>query len=153
MSPKIEIILVPTDFSVQSCDAFVWAALLARQFNAKILLLHVISEEAAEDLVSIPGNPWEKVLEKEDKMMIKEFSACVDADLSDNIVKEAIVAVGGASEEIVETAQTRGASLIVMATHGRTGLAHVLLGSVAEQVLRHARCPVLSIRGSESRGL
>jgi len=147
LNRKIESILVPTDFSIRSCDAFEWAAFLAKQLDATILLLHVLPEGTAQDLVSSPGNPWEKVLDKEDKMMIKEFVASVDANLNGDLVKETIVAVGNAPEKILEIAQERGVGLIVMCTHGRTGLAHVLMGSVAGHVVRHATCPVLSVRG------
>ena len=62
--------------------------------------------------------------------------------LSGGICYEILTRVGGASAVILETAEAVGAELIVMATHGRTGLAHVLLGSVAERVVRHAPCPV-----------
>ena len=73
MQKKIKLILVPTDFSDLSCQAFSWAALFAEQFNARILLMHVIPEVSALEMVERPGNPWEKVLEREDKAMIENF--------------------------------------------------------------------------------
>ncbi|MBT8364191.1 MAG: universal stress protein, partial [Deltaproteobacteria bacterium] len=73
MPKKIELILVPTDFSNLSCEAFSWATLLAKEFKAKIVIVHVISDRAAEDMTAQPGNPWESVLEREDKAMLQMF--------------------------------------------------------------------------------
>lgn len=146
MSEKVDFILVPTDFSPFSCEAFAWADSFARKFGSKILILHVMSERAAEEITSIPGNPWEKVLEQEEKDMVDHFQACLVSDLDTSLERETIVAVGTPQYRIVEVAQERNAGMIVMTTHGRTGLAHALMGSVAEKVLRSAPCPVFSIK-------
>jgi nucleotide-binding universal stress UspA family protein len=146
MTDNIELILVPTDFSPNSCEAFAWAALFARTYNAKILILHVLSEHDADWLTSLPGNPWERVLEKEDVKMIENFKSCMMADFVESLQKETMVAVGSAHTKIVEVASEKGASMIIMATHGRSGLSHVLVGSVAEKVIREAPCPVLSVK-------
>ena len=146
MTEKVDLILVPTDFSPLSCEAFAWAGLFAKGFRAKILILHVISESAAEDMISIPDNPWEDILEREDTTMIEGFSACLASDFDESLTKETLVAVGSAAPQIIEVAKKRNASMIVMATHGRTGLAHALIGSVAEKVIRLAPCPVLSVK-------
>jgi universal stress protein A len=146
MAGEIDLILVPTDFSPYSCEAFAWAALFGRTYNAKILILHVLSEVDANWLSSMPGNPWESVLEREDEKMIKNFKSCMLADLVEGLQTETMVSVGNANIKIVEVARKKEASMIVMATHGRTGLSHVLLGSVAERVIREAPCPVLSVK-------
>ena len=146
MPKKVDLILVPTDFSGLSCEAFSWATLLAQQFNAKILIVHVISERAAVDMTSQPGNPWENVLEREDGAMVENFQSCLLSDIKPNVEPQTLVEVGPAAEKLIEAAQEKDADMIVMATHGRTGLSHALMGSVAEKVLRQAPCPVLTIR-------
>jgi nucleotide-binding universal stress UspA family protein len=143
---KLDLILVPTDFSGLSCEAFSWAALLAIEFKAKIVIAHVISERAAVDMTDQPGNPWERVLEREDNAMIESFKRCLQSDIDQTAEVQTLVKVGPAAEKIVEAAQEKAADLIVMATHGRTGLFHALMGSVAEIVVRQAPCPVLTIR-------
>jgi nucleotide-binding universal stress UspA family protein len=146
MQKKIDLIIVPTDFSGLSCEAFSWATLLAQQFNAKILIVHVISERDAVDMTSQPGNPWENVLEREDKAMIENFQSCLISDFRQEVETDTLVEVGPADEKLIEAAKKNNADLIVMATHGRTGLSHALMGSVAEKVLRQAPCPVFTVR-------
>jgi nucleotide-binding universal stress UspA family protein len=146
MTEKVDLILVPTDFSPFSCEAFAWADVFAGKLGSKILILHVMSERAAEEMTSIPGNPWEKILEQEEREMVDHFQACLISDFDAAVNRETMVAVGAAPTKIVEVAGERNASMIVMTTHGRTGLAHALMGSVAEKVLRSAPCPVLSVK-------
>jgi universal stress protein A len=146
MAKKLDLILVPTDFSGLSCEAFSWAMLLAKEFKAKIVIVHVISDRDAEEMTAQPGNPWESVLEREDQTMIESFQRCLQSNIDQTVEVQTLVKVGPADEKIVETAQEKAADLIVMATHGRTGLYHALMGSVAEKVVRQAPCPVLTIR-------
>lgn len=146
MPKKLDLILVPTDFSGLSCEAFSWATLLANEFNAKILIVHVILERAAVEMTAQPGNPWEKVLEREDKAMIENFQSCLLSDFTQAVETQTLVEVGQAAERLIEAAKEKNADLIVMATHGRTGLSHALMGSVAEKVVRQAPCPVLTVR-------
>ena len=146
MTKKIELILVPTDFSDLSFEAFSWAALLAKEFEAEIVIVHVISAKAALDMTAQLGNPWESVLEREDNAMIEIFQSCLQSNIGQTVETQTLVEVGLAAEKIIEAAKERDADLIVMATHGRTGLSHALMGSVAEKVVRQAPCPVLTIR-------
>ena len=146
MIEKLDLILVPTDFSAYSCEAFAWAAFLAQKLESKILILHVISEKAAEAMVSIPGNPWERVIEQEDKSIMNQFLTCLKSDFAGTPSPEPIVVAGTAHEKIVEVAKDRKAGMIIMATHGRTGFSRALMGSVAEKVVRTAPCPVFAIR-------
>jgi nucleotide-binding universal stress UspA family protein/ActR/RegA family two-component response regulator len=148
----VDIILVPTDFSIYSCEAFPWAAFFARRFDAKVIILHVISERDAEDMIKVPGNPWEKVMQREERQMVEDFSSCLIGDFGEQVQKETLVAVGSTPEKIIETARARNASIIVMSTHGRTGL-RSLLGSVAEKVTRHAPCPVFSVKPAEMKDI
>jgi len=146
MPKKLELILVPTDFSGLSCEAFSWATLLAKEFMAKIVIVHVISGRDAVEMTAQPGNPWERVLEREDNAMIESFKSCLQSDIDQTVETQTLVKVGPAAEKIIEAAQKKDADLIVMATHGRTGVSHALMGSVAEKVIRQAPCPVLTIR-------
>ena len=146
MPKKLDLILVPTDFSGLSCEAFSWATLLAKKFKAKIVIVHVISERAAVDMTTQPGNPWKSVLEREDNAMIESFQSCLQSDIGQTVETQTLVEVGPAAEKIMEAAKEKDADLIVMATHGRTGFSHALMGSVAEKVVRQAPCPVLTIR-------
>ena len=146
MPKKLDLILVSTDFSGLSCEAFSWATLLAKEFKANIVIVHVISEKAAVDMTAQPGNPWERVLEREDNAMIESFQRCLQSDFGQTVETQTLVEVGPAAERIIEAANKKDADLIVMATHGRTGLSHALMGSVAEKVVRQAPCHVLTMR-------
>ena len=146
---RIDLILVPTDFSLYSSEAFVWAAFFAKKFKAKVVLLHVISERVANEMTKIPGNPWERVLEKEDKQMIEDFSACLIGDFQQDLDKETVVAVGITHEKIIEVAGERDASMIVMSTHGKTGLSRVFMGGVTKKVIKDAPCPVFTVKPKE----
>jgi len=146
MSKKVDLILVPTDFSSLSCGSFSWATLLAEKFKAQIVMVHVISEKDAAELTAQPGNPWESVLEYEDHAMIESFRRCLQSEIDQTVEVLTLVKVGAAAEKIIEAAQEKAADLIVMTTHGRTGLLHALMGSVAEKVIRQAPCPVLTVR-------
>jgi nucleotide-binding universal stress UspA family protein/CheY-like chemotaxis protein len=145
----VNLILVPTDFSLYSCEAFPWAAFFAKKFNAAVVILHVISKKRAENLTRIPGNPWERILETEDKQMIQDFSACLVGDFGKEIEPETRVEVGDVADRIVAFAREREASMTVMSTHGRSGLIGTLIGGVAERVLRRAPCPVFSVKPKE----
>ena len=85
MPKKLDFILVPTDFSGLSCEAFSWATLSAKKFKAKIVIVHVISERATVDLTAQPGNPWESVLEREDHAMIESFQSCTQSDIDQTV--------------------------------------------------------------------
>ena len=101
MSKKLDLILVPTDFSSLSCEAFSWAALLSREFKAKIVIVHVISGRLAADMTSQPGNPWERVLEQEDKAMIESFQSCLQSDVDQSVEMQTLIEVGPAAEKII----------------------------------------------------
>ena len=142
----IDLILVPTDYSSFSCEAFPWAAMFAAKFKAKIILLHVLLPTNANWMSAIPGNPWESILDQEDESMIEQFTANMNADFDPSLEIETLVSVGNAAFEIIRVAKKRKASVIVMGTHGRTGLSHVFMGSVAEKVVREAPCPVFTVK-------
>jgi nucleotide-binding universal stress UspA family protein len=142
-------ILVPTDFSPTSDAALEHARALAHAFGAELRLVHVFEDPLLAGAVSaeafVPEAP-----EVRDALMTD-----AQARLADRIRPEdreahrasGEIVTGSPAAAIAEHAAQVGASLIVMGTHGRGGVAHLLLGSVAERVVRTATCPVLTVRG------
>lgn len=137
---RLERILVPTDFSASSEQALDFAMALARDTGATLLLLHV-----AEPLPLYSDMPYSVVQEPDlPELRQRLHSISVAAQ----IPTERHVVVGAAADEILELAKQERADLIVMGTHGRTGLSRVLMGSVAEVVMRRAPCPVLTVKAT-----
>lgn len=142
---RIQSILVPTDFSQHSEVAATYAAEFASRFNAELHLLHVLQEPL------VMGPDPDAGLAMID---VEDLRAKVDASLSDwseahfgmeHDVQQS-TKVGSSYVEILRYARAHDIDLIVISSHGRTGLMHVLLGSVAERVIRMAPCPVLTVR-------
>ncbi|GIX47409.1 MAG: universal stress protein [Candidatus Tectimicrobiota bacterium] len=139
--------LVPLDFSAYSDRALDYAVELARKLGARLTLLHVIHAMplgVPEAGVALPVSYWQQ-LEAEVGQIMNQYLSKVGQG---GIRGEVVIAHGVPFQEIVEAAKARQADLIVMGTHGRTGLQHVLLGSVTEKVIRLAPCPVLVVRGA-----
>jgi universal stress protein A len=149
---QIKTILVPCDFSEHTEYTFQWALGLAESQGAKIVLLHavpVFSRVAFPDaltLIDIPKMEAELVADADKRL--KDFVA---AKGNASVPTETRAVVGDPFWEICQAAELEHVDLIVMGSHGRTGLAHVLLGSVAERVVRHAPCPVLVVRLPHSK--
>jgi nucleotide-binding universal stress UspA family protein len=137
-------ILAPTDFSEHSNHALGYAADLARQFRARLVLVHVVSNDALESIskAHVPPHPVDKVYEDLTQEVREQYAKHVAPAVRKFLETEILVLPGVPYLEIV----CKRVDLIVMATHGRTGLSHALMGSVTEKVLRKAPCPVLSIR-------
>ncbi len=148
-------ILAPTDFSEHSSHALQYAAGMARQFGAKLLLLHVVSSDALVSIskAHVPPHPMDQVYEDLAQEIREQYTAHVAPQTRKTLEAEMLVLPGEPSQEILRAAKLKAVDLIVMATHGRTGLSHALMGSVTEKVVRKAPCPVLSIRpvGVEAR--
>jgi universal stress protein A len=147
---EIRSILAPTDFSKHAAKAVRYACLLAERLGAELHLLHVLS-----DIVPVGPDPMlTAVLPPEYYEEAQEQSLqMLDRTLLPEWGRPSAVATavrwGEPVEEIVVYAREQAIDLIVVATHGRTGLSHVLLGSVAERIVREAPCPVLTIRDRE----
>jgi nucleotide-binding universal stress UspA family protein len=136
--PQIARILVAVDFSPGSQQALDLAGEVARRFAAEVAVLHV-----DEALSVIPGSD----LAETRRVAAEHALEDATAELRRKDVRaRPILRSGLATIEIVEAAHAEHADLVVLGTHGRTGLAHVLLGSVAERVVRTAPCPVLTVR-------
>jgi nucleotide-binding universal stress UspA family protein len=134
-------ILHPTDFSPGSAAAFAYACDLARDSGTRLVVLHVLDAGVpmvAEGVV-LPSN-----LDELRETAWRELDAVHPKDSA--IRFERILREGSTVAEILDAAQGLGADLIVMGTHGRTGLGRLLLGSVTEGVLRKAPCPVLTVK-------
>lgn len=137
----IRTILHPTDFSGRSEDAFRAACSLARDHNSRVVVLYVrapatVAYGEVGPVVEDPVGTPEDV----------RLRLAARLDLDPGLDIEYRVADGDPAEEVVSEARVLGADLIVMGTHGRTGLSRLLMGSVAEAVLRRAPCPVLTLK-------
>lgn len=131
----IERILAATDFSLCSLAALEYAEELARQFSAKLVLLH------ATGTASIPAEVGQIDHEAAERALVRSVERLRDRGLA----ARGLLRAGAPAEEILNTAESERASLIVMGTHGRSGIVRVLMGSVAELVVRGAPCPVLTV--------
>ncbi|MDR3636443.1 MAG: universal stress protein [Isosphaeraceae bacterium] len=147
---EIRRILAPTDFSGHAAKAVRYACRLAERLDSELHLLHVLSDvvPAGPDPMLAPVLPPEYYKETEEQSRIA-LAQLVEPDWGHPRGFEAAVRWGGPVEGIVEYAADQEIDLIVIATHGRSGLSHVLLGSVAERIVREAPCPVLTIRDRE----
>ncbi len=140
--------MVPTDFSEYTQMALDHARVLAGAFSARIVLLHVIPEESRELLFRTAADGHVEDVERIFQKMIDASQLQLEqllSDMEEERVKR-LVLVGHPVLEIVNRARLEAADLIVIPTHGRTGISHVLFGSVAEKVVRKAPCPVLVVR-------
>jgi nucleotide-binding universal stress UspA family protein len=138
----IKSILHPTDFSESSAKAFEAARALAADHHAKLIVLHVTSvPDLAYKGYGAPGAPLE-----EEEYIDKARRDLASLTSPSGIVLERLLEEGDAASQILRVANELKPDLVVMGTHGRSGLRHVLLGSVAEQIVRKATCPVLTVR-------
>jgi len=135
-------ILAPTDFSPHAATAVRYACGLAERLGSELHLLHVLSEvvPAGPDPMLTPVMPPEYYRESE-AQSLETLNHLLDPSWGEPPVVRTAVVWSSSVEGIVD--------LVVIATHGRTGLSHVLLGSVAERIVREAPCPVLTIRDRE----
>lgn len=144
-------ILYPTDFSELSLKALCYAAGFARSFNAQLHCIHVIDEAyqywGGLSPESVPVMPPMEELDRIGRQQLAAFADRHLQDLQPPAVQE--VLYGRPFLEITQYAQDHKIDLIVIATHGRAGLSHALLGSTAEKVVRKAPCPVLTVRDPE----
>lgn len=150
MVSDIKKILVPTDFSDGSRTAFQYAFALAQKIGASIDIAHICEHSPyiyAETQLNKPGDAPQSLqsyLEKETNLHMKNFLKHLPQN--NQVAVKDYVIYGNPYEQIVKMSKEGSFDLIVMGTHGRTGLSHILLGSVAEKVVRYAECPVLTVR-------
>jgi nucleotide-binding universal stress UspA family protein len=142
-------ILFATDFSESSDYAFQYAYALAKKFNARLLLVHVINEPVDLRGFYVPHISFEKLEEEIEEGAQKMMEKFCRTHIRDYDNFESIIVPGIPYDEIIKKATDNSADLIILGTHGRTGLDHVLFGSTAEKVVRKSPVPVMTIRISE----
>lgn len=138
---KLKRILVPYDFSSHSRKALRHALAVAHQFGAEVLLANIVEISTYPvEYTLLPIEVFGPQRQEEHLTQLKK--------ITDGLKLKAIpiVRIGSPSKELVKIAEEEKVDLIVIATHGRTGLSQVFIGSVAERVIQHAPCPVLAIR-------
>ncbi|MFQ5715182.1 MAG: universal stress protein [Candidatus Scalinduaceae bacterium] len=139
-------ILCPIDHSDCSKEALKYAVSFAMKDEAKLYLLHVI------DIRSFDESLDKMTRQMPDDETIKQLETklfeCVPEEIRNDMQVEALVVQGIPFAEIISNAKKNKVDMIVMGTHGRTGLAHIMIGSVSEKVVRNAHCPVLTVRQS-----
>ena len=139
-------ILFPTDFSEHADFAWPFALQFAQEFGAELHLLHVVAPPprlTEAYATNFDPDKFAEVLTAEAQASLDRL---VQAAHDRDILSHCEVRVGVDFHEIIDYARSRQIDLIVMATHGRTGLAHALVGSVAEKVVRKAPCPVMTVK-------
>ncbi len=146
---RLRRVLFPSDFSPAAEPAARWAEALTRAFGAELVLVHVLDLS----LAGMAGLPTQMAMMPAVDELIERVRAETAEEMSRLGVRfpqaRTIVREGPPRATILQVASEVGADLIVMGTHGRTGLAHVLFGSVAEHVVRHSTIPVLTVRETE----
>ncbi|HSF30254.1 MAG TPA: universal stress protein [Candidatus Tectomicrobia bacterium] len=142
-------ILAPTDFSEYSEKAVASALELAKKFGAKLSILHVIELPPYPIEGYVPPSLSTTFLDDLERQATQDLAQLVPDAEAGNVEVVRMVAVGTPYRKIIETAESEHVDLIVMATAGRTGFSHLVMGSIAERVVRAASCPVLTIRPRE----
>jgi len=156
---KMKTILHPTDFSVPSNYALEYAVACATEFEAKLCILHVIHDVQIGTYFGMPALPSpsplviepDQIMLQIEKQVTKALEEILPPEVRGALPVEYLIRHGAPFLEIIRCAEQIGADLIVCGTHGRTGLKHAIIGSVAEKVVRKSRCPVLSIRHPEHK--
>lgn len=140
------VLVFPTDFSERSLAALPWVRKMAEAMQADVRCIYVVEEPQIYSTLDMGPVAVPSVTE-----LVKTAEGHLDSFIKTNLkafgsAPKASVLVGRPAEEIVSYARDNGAAMIIMTTHGYSGVKHLLLGSTTEGVLRHASCPVLSIR-------
>ena len=150
MNP-IKKILYPTDFSKPSLGALDYAVEFAKMFQAQLEIVHVMFDETQVVSFYLPQITSENLLDDMEKSAEKQLAEFVRGNSSlEGLDVNFKLLKGTPFVEIIKEAKEYGADMIVIGTHGRTGLEHVLFGSTAEKVVRKSPCPVFSVRDRET---
>ncbi|MCC6751074.1 MAG: universal stress protein [Deltaproteobacteria bacterium] len=152
--PQMKKLLVPVDFSDCSEAALHYAAELAKRFGASLEVLHVIEVPpylVPEVIVQGPGGSRQTIRELAGAAANQQLEKVLAELDAEGVPVQGRIETGDAAKRVTELAALDKHDLIVMGTHGRTGLSHFFVGSVAEKVVRMAPCPVLTIRAPETK--
>jgi len=152
--PRLDRILLPTDFSGCANYALPYAAAIARATSATIICVHVV--EPVVPTVGYSGlaepMPIADVSEQLEDSAERELPRLAECEECAGLDIEEVIVHGDAAAEIVRVATEREVDLIVISSHGRTGLGRIIFGSTAEAVVRHATCPVLVVKPPADEG-
>ena len=139
-------IVVPIDFSAHSLKAVEYATDLAQTFNSRLYFLHVIEQEIHPSFYAAGVTSIFEIDHDLKERVVQNMQEFVEDFLDESMTTEYVVREGKAHREIVEFAKEKGMDLIVIATHGLSGLEYLLLGSTTEKVVRWATCPVFTVK-------
>jgi nucleotide-binding universal stress UspA family protein len=139
-------IVIGTDFSENSNYAFKYALDMARKYDAALVLIHVVSEPTDLNGFYVPHISFEKLEEEVREGAKRMMERFCEAHLGDYHKFETYIERGLPFAQVIKKAKETNADLIVVGTHGRTGLDHVLFGSTAEKIVRKSPVPVLTVR-------
>ncbi len=140
-------ILCPIDHSECSKEALKYAVSFAMKDNAKLYLLHVVDIRTFNESIDAMSKqiPDEETL----KQLKIKLLDCIPEEIRDDMNVEALVIQGIPFAEIISTARSNNIDMIVLGSHGRTGIVHMMMGSVSEKVVRKAPCSVLTVKKSD----
>lgn len=143
-------ILVTTDLSAASHSAMEYAAWLAKKEKANIILFYSVDNlpTVAYHTVDLTFDKFREEILTYERKKLKEFANSFKSTFTGKF--QTVITEGNAAQSIVQYAKENDVDMIVMSTHGRTGIQHMLLGSVAERVVRTSPCPVLTVKSTES---
>jgi nucleotide-binding universal stress UspA family protein len=143
-------VIHPTDFSDTARAAEAQAIAMARLLGAELIILHVLVEGMLYGETPFGRAELERIYDAQRDWAQRAVDERVAAARAAGVVTRGVLRAGVPADEIARTAEDEKAAMIVIGTHGRGGFQRLMLGSVADRVLRRATCPVLAVRGSES---
>lgn len=146
METNIKKVLVPIDFSDYSKSALKYAVNFAKSFNAEIILVYVVEPVIYPPDFSMGQIAMPSINAEWDDRAKDELQKLAKSDITGAENVKTIIKTGKPFVEIIETAKEENVDLIIIATHGHSGVEHILFGSTAEKVVRKAPCPVLTLR-------
>lgn len=147
---KLKRILYPTDFSESSIEAMKYATSFAREYKAKLTLMHVVNEKIFSEGLNLPRIVSVEALEQEmTKEAERQLKVLIPLEERSGLEYEILIVRGTPFLEIIRHAKANDVDLIVIGTHGRSGVEHIIFGSTAEKVVRKAPCPVLSVKPAQ----
>ncbi len=144
---KLKKILYPTDFSEASLEALDYAVSFAHNCRAKLILMHVVNEKIFSEGLSLARVSAPEALEQEMTAEAgRQLKMLIPAERRQGLEWENVILYGMPFLEIIRYAKDNDVDMIVIGTHGRSGMEHIIFGSTAEKVVRKAHCPVLSVK-------
>jgi nucleotide-binding universal stress UspA family protein len=144
----IQRILVPIDFSVHSKNALRYAIAFAEKFGASLDLIYVVEQAIYPADLGFGQVVLPEVEEELKDRGAEELKGLIENEIADRVKATSVVRTGKPHQEILQEAEKRNSDLIIVASHGHTGVEHILFGSTAMRIVRLAKCPVLTVRPS-----